>query len=69
MQKRGLWSYQKFRRIGSSDYLSALNTETKEKLIGLFLDKKLLDNLDGDEEIILELDEIEEEMELEENNE
>jgi len=48
------------------DYLSVLNSETKEKLIGLCLDRKLLDSFNEDEETVYE-EEIEEEMELEEN--
>ena len=34
------------------DYLSVLNDETKEKLIGLCLDKKLLDDFNEDEETL-----------------
>jgi len=48
------------------DYLSVLNSETKEKLIGLCLNRKLLDCFNEDEETVYE-EEIEEEMELEEN--
>ena len=51
------------------DYLSVLNSETKEKLIGLCLDRKLLDTLDEDEDTMYQDDEIGEEISLEENNE
>ena len=52
------------------DYLSILNSETKEKLIGLCLDRKLMDDDDG--ETLPKEDEIEdgiedEEMSLEED--
>ena len=54
------------------EYLSVLNDETKEKLIGLCLDRKLMDTLDEDGETMPEEDEIEdgiedEEMALEED--
>ena len=54
------------------DYLIVLSTETKEKLICLCLDRKLMETLDEDVETIPEEDEIEEgieddEMSLEED--
>ena len=36
------------------EYLSVLNSETKEKLIGLCLDKKLMGNSKEDEETMYE---------------
>ena len=57
------------------DYLSILNAETKEKLIGLCLDRKLMESFSDDKETIYSEDEneeeemeFEEEMELEEYN-
>ena len=54
------------------DYLSLLNDETKEKLIGLCLDKKLLGDFNEEGETLYEEDEmgddIDEEMEIEEAN-
>ena len=57
------------------DYLSILNVETKEKLIGLYLDRKLMESFIDDKESIYEEDEnkeedfeLEEKMELKENN-
>ena len=57
------------------DYLSILNAETKEKLIGLCLDRKLMESSADDKETIYSDDENEEEdmefedeMELEEYN-
>ena len=53
------------------DYLSFLNSETKEKLLGLCLNRKLLESFDEEAETMVDeenLDgEIDEEMELEEN--
>ena len=51
------------------DYLSVLNIETKEKLIGLCLDRKLLDSFNEDGETMYQDDELEEEISLEEDNE
>ena len=47
-------------------YLSILTTETKEKLIGLCLDRKLMDTLDENGETIPEEDKIEDRIENEE---
>ena len=52
------------------DYLSILNSETKEKLIGLCLNRKLIESYNEDGETMSEEDEIEDEeadedMELE----
>ena len=44
------------------DYLSILNSETKEKLIGLCMNRKLLESFDEDRETMYE-EEIEEEFE------
>ena len=49
------------------DYLSILSIETKEKLIGLCLDRKLMDTFDEDGETMPEEeDEIEDKIENEE---
>ena len=45
------------------DYLSVLNSELKEKLIGLCLDKKIMDGFNEDGETMYEEEEIEEEAE------
>ena len=54
------------------DYLSLLNDETKEKLIGLCLDKKLLEDFNEEGETLYDEDEmgddLDEEMEIEEAN-
>ena len=62
----------KLERMVPLEYLTVLNDETKEKLIGLCLDRKLMDTLDEDGETMPEEDEIEdgiedEEMALEED--
>ena len=50
------------------EYLAILNSETKEKLIGLCLDKKIMESFDEDGETMLEEEEeIEEEVEEDEN--
>ena len=53
------------------DYLSILNDEVKEKLIGLCLDRKLLEDFNEDEETLYYEDKIDgetdEEMEIEED--
>ena len=49
------------------EYLSILDSETKEKLIGLCLDKKLLDSFNEDGETMYEEEEIEEEVEEDED--
>ena len=45
------------------DYLSILNSETKEKLIGLCLNRKLIKNINEDGETTYEEDEEKEEGE------
>ena len=54
------------------DYLSVLNDEVKEKLIGLYLDRKLLEDFDEDEETLYDENKIDgetdEEMEIEEED-
>ena len=45
------------------EYLSILNSEIKEKLIGLCLDKKLLDTYNEEGETMYEEEEVEEEAE------
>ena len=62
---------EKLEKMAPLDYLSILNPETKEKLIGLCLDRKLMDIFSDDRETFYEEDENEEdeeEMELEEND-
>ena len=39
------------------EYLAILNSETKEKLIGLCLDKKIMESFDEDGETMLEEEE------------
>ena len=51
------------------EYLSVLNTETKEKLIGFCLDRKLLDSFNEDGETMYQDDKLGEEISLEEDNE
>ena len=76
-ETKGNYEYQKARRevyeekieklekMAPLDYLSILNAETKEKLIGLCLDRKLMESFIDDKETIYEEDENEEEeMEL-----
>ena len=64
---------EKLEKMEALDYLTVLNDETKEKLIGLCLDQKLLDDFNEDEETLFDEDKMEnetdEEMELEEDNE
>ena len=54
------------------DYLSVLNDEVKEKLIGLCLDRKLVEDFNEDEETLYDEDKIDgetdEEMEIEEED-
>ena len=49
------------------DYLSVLNSELKEKLIGLCLDKKIMDGFNEDGETMYEEEEIEEEAKEDED--
>ena len=49
------------------DYLSVLNSELKEKLIGLCLDKKIMDGFNEDGETMYEEEEFEEEAEEDED--
>ena len=51
----------------SLDYLSILNTKIKEKLIGLCLDKKIMDGFNEDKEMVYEEEEMEEEAEEDED--
>ena len=51
------------------DYLSILNSEIKEKLIGLCLNRKLIESFNEDGETMYEEDELEEEEEAEEDME
>ena len=51
------------------DYLSILNSETKEKLIGLCLNRKLIESFNEDGETIYEEDEIEEDEEADDGME
>ena len=44
------------------DYLSVLNDEIKEKLIGLCLDKKLVEDFNEDGETLYDEDKMEEEI-------
>ena len=59
---------QKLEKMVPLEYLAILNSETKEKLIGLCLDKKIMESFDEDGETMLEKEEkIEEEVEEDEN--
>ena len=49
------------------DYLSVLNSELKEKLIGLCLDKKIMDGFNEDGKTMYEEEEIKEEAEEDED--
>ena len=51
------------------DYLSILNSETKEKLIGLCLNRKLIESFNEDGETMYEEDEIEEDEETDDGME
>ena len=61
---------QKLEKMNALDYLSVLNEETKEKLIGLCMDRNLLDSdeepFGGTEE---NFSDEEEEIDFEEDNE
>ena len=53
------------------DYLAVLNDDIKKKLIGLCLDRKLIEDFNEDGETLYDdedNDEIEEEMEIEEDD-
>ena len=58
---------QKLEKMVPLDYLSVLNSELKEKLIGLCLDKKIMDGFNEDGETMYEEEEIEEEAEEDED--
>ena len=58
---------QKLEKMVPLDYLSVLNYELKEKLIGLCLDKKIMDGFNEDGETMYEEEEIEEEAEEDED--
>ena len=51
------------------DYLSILNSDTKEKLIGLCLNRKLIESFNEDGETMYEEDEIEEDEEADDGME
>ena len=51
------------------DYLSILNSETKENLIGLCLNRKLIESFNEDGETMYEEDEIEEDEEADDGME
>ena len=54
---------QKLEKMVPFEYLSILNSDIKEKLIGLCLDKKIMDGFNEDGETMYEEEEIEEEVE------
>ena len=58
---------QKLEKMVPLEYLAILNSETKEKLIGLCLDKKIMESFDEDGETMLEEEEEIEEEEVEED--
>ena len=62
---------EKLQKMEALDYLSVLNDEVKEKLIGLCLDRKLLEDFNEDEDTLYDEDKIDgetdEEMEIEED--
>ena len=61
---------EELEKMEALDYLSVLNDEVKEKLIGLCLDIKLVEDFNEDEETLYDEDNIDgetdEEMEIEE---
>ena len=62
---------EKLEEMEALDYLSALNDEIKEKLIGLCLDRKLVEDFNEDGETLYDEDkiddELDEEIEIEED--
>ena len=56
---------EELEKMAPLDYLSILNAETKEKLIGLCLDRKLMESSSDDKETIYSDDENEEEEDME----
>ena len=58
---------QKLEKMVPFEYLSILNSDIKEKLIGLCLDKKIMDGFNEDGETMYEEEEIEEEVEEDED--
>ena len=61
---------EKLEKMKTLDYLSVLNDDIKEKLIGLCLERKLIEDFNEDGETLFDddNDEIEEEMEIEEDD-
>ena len=61
---------EKLEKMEALDYLAVLNDDIKEKLIGLCLDRKLIEDFNEDGETLYDEDndEIEEEMEIEEDD-
>ena len=61
---------EKLEKMETLDYLAVLNDDIKEKLIGLCLDRKLIEDFNEDGETLYDEDndEIEEEMEIEEDD-
>ena len=61
---------EKLEKMEALDYLAVLNDDIKEKLIGLCLDRKLIEDFKEDGETLFDEDndEIEEEMEIEEDD-
>ena len=62
---------EKLEEMEALDYLSVLNDEIKEKLIGLCLDRKLVEDFNEDGETLYDEDkiddELDEEIEIEED--
>ena len=58
---------KKLEKMVPLEYLAILNSEIKEKLIGLCLDKKILDGFNEDGETMYEEEEKEEEVEEDED--
>ena len=52
---------KKLEKMVPLDYLSILNSETKEKLIGLCMNRKLIESIDEDRETMYEEEELDEE--------
>ena len=61
---------EKLEKMEALNYLEVLNDDIKEKLIGLCLDRKLIEDFNEDGETLYDEDndEIEEEMEIEEDD-
>ena len=52
---------KKLEKMVPLDYLSILNSETKEKLISLSMNRKLIESIDEDRETMYEEEELDEE--------